>query len=373
MFAGSIGLVLSVVLCFNNVAEVEGGAGRNIEETASYRVAIFFVVFLVLSLLLEQFFHQLEHCLHHIGQVGLEEAVHKIKEELMLMGFISLMLIALEEKIIRICVEPSVDPEGIYCCSVQAPNKTDFELRADACCGLGAGSALDSYYDYAYYSGGRRQLAVSECEVTDEYVACMNATVTEWEELGGYIPGSDSNLLDVCPAPGQTTHHLPSGAHAFECLDTWTDENGVEHAFASFMDPTALHNLHTLIFLTALFHIVYSAVIMLLSQCCVKKWAEWETYGDDEGETIDKLVPPAKWGSRFLQCLVNFVQQFYKNVDPLAYLVIRRYYIIRNQLPSNFDFNIQLREVCPSNCTVHVCCRSLIFDTCVDMDDSPSC
>ncbi len=43
---------------------------------------------------------------------------------------------------------------------------------------------------------------------------------------------------------------------------------------------------------------------------------------------------------------MNFCQQFYKNVDPLAYLTIRRYYIVRNNLPADFDFNVQLREVC---------------------------
>lgn len=203
-------LIFTCLLFLLQADVAEGGAGRNIEETASYRVAIFFIFFLVLSFLLEQFFHRLEHCLHHIGQVGLEEAVHKIKEELMLMGFISLMLIALEEKIVRVCVEPSLSPEGIYCCSVEAPNRSWFDEKANSCCGLGA---------FENSSSSHRMLGASsslECPLTDAYVACMNDTVTQWEELGGYVPGSDSDMLDVCPAPGQTTHHLPSGQHDFE-------------------------------------------------------------------------------------------------------------------------------------------------------------
>jgi hypothetical protein len=268
VLAGSAGFALSCLLCFG---EVEGASGRNIEETASWRVALFFVVFLVLSLVLEQFFHALEHCLHHIGQVGLEEAVHKIKEELMLMGFISLMLIALEENIVRLCVEPKVTPEGIFCCSVSVENSSHYTARAEECCGLGYGDAGyvsgggDGYDDDVFSDYRRRQLAAAggggtatECPLTDEYVACMNDTLNDWVAAGGYVPGSDSNLLSVCPAPGQTTHHLPSGAHAFECLDVWTDpETGIEYPYDSFMDPTALHNLHTLIFLTALFHILY--------------------------------------------------------------------------------------------------------------------
>ena len=129
------------------------------------------------------------------------------------------------------------------------------------------------------------------------------------------------------------------------------------------MDALALHNLHTLIFLTALSHILYSAIIMLLSQCCVRKWAKWERYGDDPSDTPGKLVTPAKWGNRCLQCIVNFAQQFYKNVDPLAYLTIRRYYIIRNQLPTDFDFNVQLREVCA--CVVRVWCGRVCVRACV--------
>lgn len=46
------------------------GAGRTIEETESWRVAAFWLVFIILSVMVEKMFHYSEHSLHGAGKKG---------------------------------------------------------------------------------------------------------------------------------------------------------------------------------------------------------------------------------------------------------------------------------------------------------------
>jgi hypothetical protein len=62
------------------LAEANAGAGMNVEETQSWRVAVFWLIFLVLSYLLEKFLHEYHHHLEHKHQRGLIVALEKVKE-----------------------------------------------------------------------------------------------------------------------------------------------------------------------------------------------------------------------------------------------------------------------------------------------------
>ena len=84
---------------------------------------------------------------------------------------------------------------------------------------------------------------------------------------------------------------------------------------------------------------------MVVSQYRVKNWTRWETYGDDEDETVEKLRTPPRFPNWFLKLSVNCFEQCGKTVDPLTYIAVRRYYIVRNKLPTTFNFNKQLIEV----------------------------
>ena len=84
--------VTLLLLCIAHLlggATVEAGAGNNIEQTPSWKIGIFFGFFLVLSVLLEIGLEVLEEYLEHHHLHGVMMTVEKIKEELMLMGFIS--------------------------------------------------------------------------------------------------------------------------------------------------------------------------------------------------------------------------------------------------------------------------------------------
>ena len=81
------------------------GAGKNLEHTPAVAVFSVFVFFLVVSVLVEKMFHHMHHRWEHKGQHGLLAALEKVKEELMLMGFCSLILIVFEDEILSICTD----------------------------------------------------------------------------------------------------------------------------------------------------------------------------------------------------------------------------------------------------------------------------
>eukprot|EP00946_MAST-07B_sp_MAST-7B-sp1_P004030 g4030.t1 len=81
------------------------GAGKNIEQTNAIAVFAVFMFFLIVSFGLEMFFHKLQHYFEHSGQHGLLTALNKVKDELMLMGFCSLILIVFEPEIMMICTD----------------------------------------------------------------------------------------------------------------------------------------------------------------------------------------------------------------------------------------------------------------------------
>ena len=81
------------------------GAGKNIEHTNAIAVFAVFMFFLIVSFGLEMFFHKLQHYFEHSRQHGLLTALNKVKDELMLMGFCSLILIVFEPEIMMICTD----------------------------------------------------------------------------------------------------------------------------------------------------------------------------------------------------------------------------------------------------------------------------
>ncbi len=305
-------IISVLLLLLSNLADA--GSGKSIEETSSWRIAIFFIFFIALSFFVELLFHNLEHYFHHGHQEGLVETVHKIKDELMLMGFITLMLIAVEDNIVRMCVPDTwgggENGLGIYCCGQQP---------------LDGGEAVKNQLEKCL---GYANDTVSTAQ-------CNSKAVKEWKATGGYVAKPASDLIDICRAPGQTEVKLMTSQHDFECP---SGESG-------FMDVTALHNLHTLIFLIAIFHILYSTGILVLSKWRIKQWTKWEKYGDDEGETPEKLKVPPNPTNPCNKCLYRFGKQFVDNVTPLSYVSARKYYIKQNKLNDDFNFEHQVEEV----------------------------
>ncbi|XP_022863837.1 MLO-like protein 13 [Olea europaea var. sylvestris] len=82
---------------------MEGG-GRSFEYTPTWIVALVCLIIVFISLSAERGLHYLGKCFVHKGQDALNEALQKLKEELMLLGFISLLLTVFQGLISDICI-----------------------------------------------------------------------------------------------------------------------------------------------------------------------------------------------------------------------------------------------------------------------------
>ncbi|KAL0362699.1 UNVERIFIED_CONTAM: MLO-like protein 11 [Sesamum calycinum] len=77
---------------------------RSLAMTPTWSVASVLTIFVVVSLLVERSIHRLSKWLNKTGRKPLQAAVEKMKEELMLLGFISLLLTATSSTISNICI-----------------------------------------------------------------------------------------------------------------------------------------------------------------------------------------------------------------------------------------------------------------------------
>ncbi|XP_011082657.2 MLO-like protein 11 [Sesamum indicum] len=77
---------------------------RSLAMTPTWSVASVLTIFVVVSLLLERSIHRLSKWLNKTGRKPLQAAIEKMKEELMLLGFISLLLTATSSTISNICI-----------------------------------------------------------------------------------------------------------------------------------------------------------------------------------------------------------------------------------------------------------------------------
>ncbi|KAL0309745.1 UNVERIFIED_CONTAM: MLO-like protein 3 [Sesamum radiatum] len=90
-------------------------ASTSLEHTPTWALATvcFFIVFV--SIILEHSIHLLTNWLRRHGKTALYDAVGRLKSELMLLGFMSLLLAVTQDKISRICVPSKVANTMLPC------------------------------------------------------------------------------------------------------------------------------------------------------------------------------------------------------------------------------------------------------------------
>ncbi|KAI3829901.1 hypothetical protein L1987_04032 [Smallanthus sonchifolius] len=91
------------------------GEGTSLEFTPTWVVAAVCTVIVGISLAVERLLHYTGKKLKKAGQKPLFEALQKIKEELMLLGFISLLLTVFQSRIVKICVKESITEHLLPC------------------------------------------------------------------------------------------------------------------------------------------------------------------------------------------------------------------------------------------------------------------
>jgi mlo protein len=117
-----------------------GGKAKPLEFTPTWIVASVCSVIVILSLLFERMLHRLGKRLKKSRKKPLYEALLRVKEELMLLGFISLLLNVFQGPVGRICVRQSVMHHLLPCKPPPRRRKTE-------------------HFSAAVFAGARRLLA----------------------------------------------------------------------------------------------------------------------------------------------------------------------------------------------------------------------
>ncbi|KAI3990353.1 hypothetical protein MKX01_020412 [Papaver californicum] len=95
----------------------------SLEFTPTWVVALVCLIIVFISLIIERLLHHIGKCLKRKDQDALFEALQKLKEELMLLGFISLLLTIGQGPITKICILESFTNHMLPCKKeVSAPN-----------------------------------------------------------------------------------------------------------------------------------------------------------------------------------------------------------------------------------------------------------
>ncbi|KAL0338417.1 UNVERIFIED_CONTAM: MLO-like protein 3 [Sesamum angustifolium] len=224
-------------------------ASTSLEHTPTWALATvcFFIVFV--SIILEHSIHLLTNWLRRHGKTALYDAVGRLKSELMLLGFMSLLLAVTQDKISRICVPSKVANTMLPCrrefvtpgteslaVFVHSFNRVSADLIPDDYT-----NSNDSIDLHKLYS---RRLAYEDAG--------------DDSSSGGYETAKNTNATDSCSSIGKV----------------------------SLVTEKAIQQLQIFIFVLAVTQIVYSVLTMALGRAKMRSWKAWEK----ETQTTDYQI-----------------------------------------------------------------------------------
>ncbi|KAJ4965173.1 hypothetical protein NE237_017022 [Protea cynaroides] len=276
---------------FDLVLTMGGGGGgeeapshaRELDQTPTWAVSTVCAVIVILSIVLEMVIHKLGKWFTKRHKSALFEALEKVKAELMVLGFISLLMTFCQSYIARICV-PLKYANTMLPCPYRGDDMTE-------------GAQGEEHH--------RRLL---------------------WNERR-FLAGG--------------------GGEAARC----------KTGYEPLISLNGLHQLHIFIFFLAVFHVIYSAVTMMLGSLKISGWKEWErgTSSDDSNdpsrfrlthETSFVRDHTGYWlKTPFFFVFVCFFRQFFRSVRKADYLTVRHGFITVHLAPgSKFDFQKYIKR-----------------------------
>lgn len=263
---------------------------RELDQTPTWAVAGVCAVIVLISILLEMTLHHVGHWFDRRRKKALVEALEKVKAELMVLGFISLLLTFGQKYITRICIPEKLADTMLFC-------------------------AKD--YDKVHKHHG-----------------------------------PDSGQLTVEKGKGGgAEHHRRLLWHERRFLaGGGGKEKGCGEGYLPMISVNGLHQLHIFIFFLAVFHVLYSAITMTLGRLKIRGWKVWERDAVKDHDEVsrfrltheDSFVKDhtSAWASNkisfFILC---FFRQFFRSVRRADFLTMRHGFISVHLAPgSKFNF-----------------------------------
>ncbi|KMZ61280.1 MLO-like protein 14 [Zostera marina] len=265
---------------------------RSLALTPTWSVATVMTIFVVLSLLVERSIYRLSLWLKKTHRNPLFQALEKMKEELMLLGFISLLLTASSRIISNICI------------------------------------------DSKFYNG-----RFSPCTVAEVETESSSEDEDPEKRKNNYTEGTDAIV------------HL-----SVRRLLSTLNYHSCKEGFEPFVSHEGLEQLHRFIFVMAITHVSYSCLTMLLAVVKIHTWRKWEdeAHKDRYGclpdvtkvltlrrqSTFVKKYTSNTWSQHHLVIwMICFFRQFGGTVVRADYLTLRMGFITNHNLTSRYDFH----------------------------------
>ncbi|KGN64744.1 MLO-like protein 6 [Cucumis sativus] len=268
--------------------------GKSLEQTPTWAVAVVCFVLLVISIFIEYSLHLIGHWLKKRHKRALFEALEKIKSELMLLGFISLLLTVGQGPITEICIPQHVAATWHPCTKEREDEMNKEVEKSVEHLGLNRRRLLHLLGNGESF---RRSLAAAGGE-------------------------------DKCAAKGK----------------------------ASFISADGIHQLHIFIFVLAVFHVLYCVLTYALARAKMRSWKTWEKetktaeYQFSHDPERFRFARDTSFGRRHLSFwtknpalmwIVCFFRQFVRSVPKVDYLTLRHGFIMAHLAPQShtqFDF-----------------------------------
>ncbi|KAF3532255.1 hypothetical protein DY000_02041480 [Brassica cretica] len=269
---------------------------RTLQQTSTWAVAVVCFFLLLISIVIEKLIHKLGNWFKRKNKKALYEALEKVKAELMLMGFISLLLTIGQNYISQICVSESI-AASMRPCSRSEEEKKYPNTKKDT--GKDVGDEENS---------GRKLLELVVSFIPRRSLATK-----------GY---------DKCAEKGQV----------------------------AFVSSYGMHQLHIFIFVLAVCHVIYCILTYALGKTKMRRWKRWE----EETKTIEyqyshdperfRFARDTSFGRRHLNFwskstitlwIACFFRQFFGSVTKVDYLTLRHGFIMAHLAPGSdarFDF-----------------------------------
>ncbi|CAN8245110.1 unnamed protein product [Cochlearia groenlandica] len=265
---------------------------RTLEETSTWAVAVVCFFLLLISIVIEKLIHKIGTWFKRKNKRALYEALEKVKAELMLMGFISLLLTIGQNYIAQICISQSSAATMHPCSAAEEAKKY-----------------------------GKKETDKDEEE------------------------NSGRKLLEFVES------FIPRRSLATKGYDKCAEKGKV-----AFVSAYGMHQLHIFIFVLAVCHVVYCIVIYALGKTKMRRWKRWEEetktieYQYSHDPERFRFARDTSFGRRhlnfwskstFTMWIVCFFRQFFGSVTKVDYLTLRHGFIMAHLAPGSdarFDF-----------------------------------
>ncbi|KAL3505510.1 hypothetical protein ACH5RR_035351 [Cinchona calisaya] len=279
-----------------------GRSGRDLNATPTWAVALVSAVIILISIILEKVLHGIGKTFERKRKKALGDALEKIKGELMVLGFISLILTFGQNYIAKICI-----PE----------------------------------------------------EAANTMLPCPLAEI-KIEHSPPKVEGGEPHKIEYPPPKVEGEEHhrrLLWNEHRFLAADS--KATGCKPGHVPLISINGLHQLHIFIFFLAVFHVIFGAVTMTLGRLKTRGWKEWERETARENEAADdssrfRLTHETSFvrgntsfmtKTPILFYPVCFYRQFFRSVRKADYLTMRHGFVSVHLAPgSKFDFQKYIRR-----------------------------